>query len=321
MSKRFSSALELMHAFVHKTHDVGYSTNTHFVDGVLYSYETPIAAIVNELLILTTQNYSATTIKHKSKLRDAAHNVRSIIEAPFVPNQTNDVDIVQALHKKNIDFMERDLAEKLQIFVETTRSRTMKARNLIAAFNLIDNYSNTFNVDWNNHQIIYQTVKLAEDEVAQYQATSFGGKPEKKLNPNKNRVDYESAVAESVRKWRMCETNVKPLGASKAPPILRVNAARIETSHSASMPSCDAAKAWPEIKKAFLNIQSDVAKDSWFRDRVSSFRRTELPHLRFGLFRSASVTQYDVTIGCHKIPWEEIVSVAKQLNLDVSGLE
>ena len=312
MSKRFSSALELMHAYVHKTHDVGHSTNTHFVDCVLYSYETPIAAIVNDLIILTTKNYSATTIRHKSKLRDAARNVRSIVEAPFVPHQTNDVDILQTVHKRNIEVMERDLAEKLQIFVETTRSRITKARELIAAFTLIDNYSNTFNVDWNNHQIIYQTVTLAKDEVSQYQVTSFGGEPEKKLNPDKNRVDYELAVAESVRKWRMCETNVKPLGASKAPPILRVNAARIETSHSASMPRCDAAKAWPEIKNA---------RHALLDKKFDLLKKIELPHLRFGLFKSASVTRLDVTIGCHKIPWEEIVSVAKQLNLDVSGLE
>ena len=312
MSKRFSSALELMHAYVHKTHYNGHSTNTRFVDDVLYSYETPIAAIVNELLILTTENYSATTIKHKSKLRDAARNVRSIIEAPFVPHQTNDVDIVQKIHKKNIDCMERDLSEKLQIFVETTRSRITKARDLIAAFTLIDNYSNTFNVDWNNHQIIYQTVSLAQAEVAQHQVTRFGGKPEKKLNPNKNRADYESAVAESVRKWRMCETNVMPLGASKAPPILRVNAARIETSHSASMPRCDAAKAWPEIKNAWHALLDK---------KFGRLEKIELPHLRFGVFQAASVTRFYVTIGCHKIPWGEIVSVAKQLNLDVSGLE
>ena len=313
MSKRFSSTLELMHAFVHKTNDEGHSTNTHFVDDVLYSCETPIAAIVNDLIILTTENYSATTIKHKWKLREVARTTRSIVDAPFVPLQTNDVDIVQAIHKSNIDYMEEDLAEKLQLFVETTRSRTMKARNLIAAFTLIDNYSNTFNVDWNNHQIIYQTVKLAEDEVAQYQVTSFGEKPEKKLNANKNRADYASAVAESVRKWRMCETNVKPLGASKAPPILRVNAVRIETSnYSTSILCCDAAKAWPEIKATWHALLDK---------KFGLLFRKKLKHLRVGSFKSVSVTRLDVTIGCQKIPWEEIVSVAKQLKLDVSGLE
>ena len=71
MSKRYSSDLQLCHAFAHRLTEAGHCTgNTSFSNDVFYSYSTPIAArvetpvysaIVNRrlpVILLTTETFS-----------------------------------------------------------------------------------------------------------------------------------------------------------------------------------------------------------------------------------------------------------------------
>ena len=337
MSKRYSSDLQLCHAFAHRLTEAGHCAgNTSFSNDVFYSYSTPIAARVEtpvsslildrkiSVILLSTDTFSNTTAKHKSKLVSAVNNVYEIIPARYIPTDLRNEKAVSDIHKLNVDFFIDLLHKALATFVDTTRSRVEKARELVRAFDAVDIYTRVFHLSWDNAQPIYQVLEQARAEIEAHNEKRGVVKARRSDNAfdSEGRKQYKAMVAKSLKKWRSGETDKLPLNKLLEPIALRVTQERIETSRAASMPRRDVARIWPNLKAMWqscaeehtLNEKVDPTK-LLLKSAVSN------PEMRFGQFVGVHVSKDFIRIGCHTIPWSEVVDVAKQLGLDVAGVD
>ena len=337
MSKRYSSDLQLCHAFAHRLSEAGHCAgNTSFSNDVLYSYSTPIAARVEtpvssvilgrkiSVILLSTDTFSNTTTKHKSKLVSAVNNVYEVIPARYIPTDLRNKKAVSDIHKLNVDFFTDLLHKALNAFADTTRSRVEKARELVRAFENVDSYTRVFHLGWDNAQPIYQVLEQARSEIEAHNEKRAVLKARLSDNAfdSEGRKQYKAMVANSLRKWRSGDTDKLPLNKLLAPIALRVTQDRIETSRGASMPRREVAKIWPNLKAMWQSCTEEPTLD----EKVSSTKllqriATSNPTMRFGQFTGVQVTKDFISIGCHTIPWSEVVDVAKQLGLDVTGVD
>lgn len=339
MSKRYSSDLQLCHAFAHRLTEAGHCAgNTSFSNDVFYSYSTPIAARVEtpvsslildrkiSVILLSTDTFSNTTTKHKSKLVSAINNVYEVIPARYIPTDLRNAKAVSDIHKLNVDFFTDMLHKAFDAFVDTTRSRVEKARELVRAFDAVDIYTRVFHLSWDNAQPIYQVLEQARAEIEAHNEKRAVRKAHLSDNAfdSEGRKQYKAMIAKSLRKWRSGETDRLPLNKLLEPIALRVTQDRIETSRGASMPRRDVARIWPALKAMWqscaeehtLNEKVDPTK-LLLKSAVSN------PEMRFGQFVGVHVSFKlgQIQIGCHTIPWSEVVDVAKQLGLDVTGVD
>ncbi len=329
MSKRYSSDLQLCHAFAHRLTEAGHCAgNTSFSNDVFYSYSTPIAARVEtpviSVILLSTDTFSNTTTKHKSKLVSAINNVYEVVPARYIPTDLRNEKAVSYIHKLNVDFFTDILHKALDAFVGTTRSRVEKARELVRAFEAVDSYTRVFHFSWDNAQPIYQVLEQARAEIEAHNEKRAVQKAHRSDNAfdSEGRKRYKAMIAKSLRKWRSGETDKLPLNKLLEPIALRVTQDRIETSRGASMPRRDVARIWPNLKAMWqsfteeptLNEKVDPTK-LLLKSAVSN------PEMRFGQFVGVHVSKDFIRIGCHTIPWSEVVDVAKQLGLDVTGVD
>lgn len=309
MSKSYRSSLQLCHAYVHKLTEAGRCDNTSYANNVFFSYSTPIAARIDDVILLTIESFSNTTAKHKHKLRSAASRVCAVISAAYIPTDLGNPKAISEIHKLNMDYFSNQLFAAMDTFLKTKRSRLGKARDLIKALGEIETYSNLFHLDWDNSPLIYQTVDIACFEVKAHSEQDGLGL-DSGLKGEELAKAYREKVDESFRKWRSCATNKLPVNRLAEPIALRVTKDQIETSRAASMPKSNVAKLWPDLKAMW---QSCFGAD----ETVMAAN----PTLQFGQFRGVHVTKEFIRIGCHDIPWSEVVCVAKQLGLDVTGVE
>ena len=325
MSKRYSSDLQLCHAFAHRLTEAGHCAgNTSFSNDVFYSYSTPIAARVetpvsSDVILLSTDTFSNTTAKHKSKLVSAVNNVYEIIPARYIPTDLRNEKAVSDIHKLNVDFFIDLLHKALATFVDTTRSRVEKARELVRAFDAVDIYTRVFHLSWDNAQPIYQVLEQARSEIEAHNEKRAVRKTQRSVNAfdSEGRKTYKAMIADSLRKWRAGETDKLPLNKLLEPIALRVTQDRIETSRGASMPRRDVARIWPALKAMWQSCTEEPTPN----EKVSPTNLLSNPEMRFGQFVGVHVSKDFIRIGCHTIPWSEVVDVAKQLGLDVTGVD
>ena len=326
MSKRYSSALQLCHAFVHNLTEAGRCDNTSFSNDVFYSYSTPIAARVEtpvrssvldknvSVLLLTTETFSMTTAQHKSKLCSASANVYELVPARYIPTDLRNEKAVSDIHKLNVEFFTDQLHKALNAFINTTRSRIEKARELIRTFAELNVYTSRFQIEWDNSEPITQALTQARAEIEAHKEKSAVRKIQR-INDafdNEGRKRYRAMVEASLRKWRSGETDKLPMNKLIAPIALRVTKDRIETSRAASMPRRDVARIWPLLKAMRQSCVGEVGGEPIMAHN---------PTMRFGQFTGVHVAKDFIRIGCHTIPWPEVVDVAKQLGLDVTGAD
>ena len=332
MSKRYSSDLQMCHAFAHRLTEAGHCAgNTSFSNDVFYSYSTPIAARVEtpvsslildrkiSVILLSTDTFSNTTTKHKSKLVSAINNVYEIIPARYIPTDLRNEKAVSDIHKLNVDFFTDLLHKALAVFVDTTRSRVEKARELVRAFEAVDVYTRVFHLGWDNAQPIYKVLEQDRSEIEANNEKRAVRKTQRSVNAfdSEGRKTYKAMIADSLRKWRAGETDKLPLNKLLEPIALRVTQDRIETSRGASMPRRDVARIWPALKSMWQSCTEESAPN----EKVHPTKLLSNPEMRFGQFVGVHVSKDFIRIGCHTIPWSEVVDVAKQLGLDVTGVD
>lgn len=332
MSKRYSSDLQLCHAFAHRLTEAGHCAgNTSFSNDVFYSYSTPIAARVEtpawslildrkiSVILLSTDTFSNTTAKHKSKLVSAVNNVYAVIPARYIPTDLRNEKAVSDIHKLNVDFFTDLLHKALATFVDTTRSRVEKARELVRAFDAVDSYTRVFHLGWDNAQPIYQVLEQARAEIEAHNEKRAVQKAHRSNNAfdSEGLKQYKAMVTESLRKWRSGKTNKLPLNKLLEPIALRVTQDRIETSRGASMPRRDVARIWPNLKA----MRQSCTEEPTLDEKLHPTKLLSNPDMRFGQFVGVHVSKDFIRIGCHTIPWSEVVDVAKQLGLDVTGID
>ena len=327
MSKRYSSALQLCHAFVHNLTEAGRCDNTSFSNDVFYSYKTPIAARVEtpvrssvldknvSVILLATETFSQTTASHKSKLCSASANVYELVPARYIPTDLRNEKAVSDIHKLNVEFFTDQLHKALNAFINTTHSRIEKARELIRTFAELNVYTSRFQIEWDNSEPIAQALTQARAEIEAHKEKSAARKLQRNYDAfnDVGKKQYQARVEASLRKWRSGQTDKLPMSYMLIPIALRVKQYRIETSRAASMPRRDAARIWPLLKAMRQSCVGEVGGG----EPIMAHN----PTMRFGQFTGVHVAKDFIRIGCHTIPWPEVVDVAKQLGLDVTGVD
>jgi hypothetical protein len=112
-----------------------------------------------------------------------------------------------------------------------------------------------------------------------------------------------------VAEWRAGIRAEIP-GSGALPILLRLTheGARIQTSRGAEINTAVAKRAWPKIKADIINLSKGISP---LVDNVD-----------FGNFKGATFRNATggatMTVGCHDIPVDEVISIAKELKLDGS---
>ena len=105
--------------------------------------------------------------------------------------------------------------------------------------------------------------------------------------------------AENLEKWR----NGEDVRAYFEATALRLKGDVIQTSRGAEIPKEHAIKLWPLLSKLHAAIRGDD---------VINLRENGR---KLGVYTVDSLSRHILQVGCHAIPYSEVLAVAKQLEL------
>lgn len=129
--KNYQSNQKLVHAFATFKSYEGRANNMYFGGSTIYSYgyHFPIATRTDQATFFNISNYSNTTAKHKSLVRNALLNDK-FIECMFVPTISQiERNFLDDTHKNNFNYWEVRIANLLKE-IENPRVRNKKSRLL-----------------------------------------------------------------------------------------------------------------------------------------------------------------------------------------------
>lgn len=251
----------------------------------LYSYNTCIAEIVGDSVIFNNHSYSNSTSKHQGLARSAIHGKTAIyLDIPRYDLRSlrftqGDFDelIVKPNHAKIGDLL-----------VKAERARKNGDFYNADAFNIAENirlYAQLLGLN-------YQPLDLSE-----YQKFALDADKARKAQEKIRKAERIKEQAENLEKWRAGE-DVRSYFEVTA---LRIKNDEIETSRGAKIPLEHAIRAYPLLKRLHNGESHDLGNHS----------------IKLGHYSVNRVEKNDLIVGCHRIPFSEIYSIANKLNLGV----
>jgi hypothetical protein len=295
MKKVISSHSEVAHVWASRTQDEGKANRMFFRGDTIYSYGThfPIAKFHTTpdgktVVLFTYDKYSISTSKHISHVHQAINHLERVY--CYTPD---------ASATRNLD--EEKLA--IEILLESISKTNHKKRignlssEIICIIERAKKYADAMgepHADW--MQIPDDMRATAEqrriERAAEEEARALAREAE-----NKRRL---AEAAERLEKW-VVDNEIYASGFYSLPVKLRVKDDEIQTSHGANIPVDHAVRIWPLLRKAHMSGNPVIADES---------RTLHLGHYRFNSFKEDILT-----VGCHQIPYGEIVRMAEQLGL------
>lgn len=286
MKTKYSSNRELAHIWANNNDSTIYKTANSMSCQFdrLYSYNTCIAEIVGDAVIFNNHSYSNTTAKHQGLARQSIHSKNIIsLDIPRLNLRTlqfGQIDFNEVIVEPN----HKQIAELL---VKAERARLNGDFYKAQAFTISENvkaYAQLLNLK-------YEPLDLGE-----YQALALQADKARKAQEKIRKAERIKEQAESLEKWRKGE-DVRAYFEKTA---LRIRGDEIETSRGARIPLEHAIRAYPILKRLHERDSSlDISAHS----------------IKLGHYIVNRVENNDLIVGCHKIPFSEIYSIANQLNL------
>lgn len=287
---------ELAHEwFYNNDRDKCKSLNSMFYEGMaIFSYgkHFPIAQKYNidgELVVLFTTRfrYSVTTARHISLVRDAIPGYVRVIEVsnprPFEVNNKYD----KKQHKENYR-IKRDRLEWLK------RELSHKRVGYRPYFDLVDQIKDEIeqlNLYTKLFKLGYRQIpefEVDEDALREARRKALATKRKKEKRELAN-------LQKDLKSWRGGGSLTWKLQSYRGI-FLRVYDDMVETSHGAEIDIKSAKKFWKAIE-AGVSPEKLVGK-------------------RMGIYSIASVVlNRELVVGCHRIPWSEILYVRDELGL------
>jgi len=284
MKTRFQSNAALAHEWANNDAENVYksasSLSCHF--DILYSYNTAIAQIVSDMVIINCYSYSNSTSKHQSLARDASRHYESIeLEFP-------------KYNLKSLSFGQRDFDEFVKshnekkasdLLVKASRAKKwadLYIREAMAIYYNLDKYAKHLGLN-------YQRRDLTE-----LQEAAIKGELQRKELEKKEKEARIIKQAENLIKWR----NGESVNTYFEVTALRVKDDTIETTKGARIPLADAIKKWPILKLIH-------------EKGMQQFNHV----IKLGNYTLNRIEGNNLIVGCHTIPFNEVESIAHQLNL------
>lgn len=288
MKTKFSSNAELAHVWAHQiesdTLKRANSMSCQF--NILFSYNTAIAQIHNDVPIINRYSYSNSTSKHQSHAYRALDYSKEIIALEFPKYGLTSLLSSQDSFDAFIKPYNEQLANNA--LVKSSRSRKYKDMLLeeaIGIFNNLKKYSELLNLEYS---IPFDLAKLtAELLIAE------------KERIEKEKILLQQAIEkeqDDLELWKKGQ-DIRRFFNSTA---LRIKNDIIETSKGANIPLEHAVKFWSLIKK-------------WHDNNITYEKNSHSIHL--GYYTVDSFKNDILKVGCHEIPYSEIDRISQELKL------
>ena len=288
MKTKYSNNSELAHIWANQVEtDILKSANSMSCQfNVMFSYNTAIAQIYNDVPIINRYSYSNSTSKHQSHVYRALDYSKEIISLEFPKYNLSSLVFGQGDFDEIIKPHNENIANNA--LVKSSRSRKYKDMLLKEAIDIFENlkkYSELMNIEYS---IPFDLAKLTADL----------------LIAEKERKEKEKTLlAQAIEKeqndlelWKKGQ-DIRRFFNSTA---LRIKENIIETSRGANIPVEHAIKFWALIK-------------TWHDNNMTYSRCTHSIHL--GHYAVDSFKNDILKVGCHEIPYSEIERISHQLKL------
>lgn len=295
------------HTWAQQTKSNGKGSHFFFEGPTIYSYghHFPIARFVSntpKVVLLTTRTYSNSTAGHTATVRQAIRHDTTVFHVRNVEARN------KADHLANFLHMRDGIKDQLDALAKC-RTASTKARTVEAIINRV-NHANAYSKHFRLGRKIALPPGQSVEELA-----ALGSKWNKQDHAaeNKRRKAQEKRETELLAGWLL--GNDKGTGHVKGLPdiYLRVKSSPlglpiIQTSLGAEFPVDHAKRAYPALKRVVEN--NVVVHNELFTGDVT---------FRLGEFKIDYIEK-DGTIvaGCHRIRWEEVQRIARQLGLEGS---
>lgn len=249
----------------------------------LYSYSKLIAKhFDNGVTVISDYSYSTTTSKHQSIAKYACSHLETYLYSDWINPQDSWEQIKPKIAEQYL--------ERINDALKTlSRARSGIECKLEYTFELIKKFKELdISFPFNPYTAIYKEEINSIEDLSSYIETTFKRdlaeitKQEKEKEKAKQLKERNKAL-ENLEKWRKGEFTGLVFS---LPPALKVVADTILTSHGASLPL-------------------DVAKEA-YKKLLSG---EDITGLRLNNYTIDEVTESTITIGCHKIPREEIKNI------------
>lgn len=326
MKTVFTSS-ELPHIWAHQSAPYGKSPSNGSFQGRIYrSYATDIAVIVEtgKTVILNVTSYSNTTAKQQNRIWQAVDHYANVLRLGDLGRSEVLRGEPKELARKVIEW---NLSEAVKCAAQAKRARTYgenyltSARNHVAMANKANEVFKLKRKPLDVNELDTLAVKLAEQQKRET-AKERKAQAEREAQQAQARAERLERVKLAFAEWRAGRQQYShefysfaielfPIGLfpvvdgfqPNAALRLSVDGTRVETSQGAQVRSSWARFLWSYCADARAKGEA-VASDI-----VERF-----PALDHYAVRSID-SRGNLTVGCHRIAFDEVASIARQLNL------
>lgn len=291
--KRYRNQYDCAHAWAHGNSGNGRASSLYFDGPIIYSYGShfPIAMIDGIRVYFTKKSYSSTTAKHKSIVLSAASHLDFIfvqhLPGGNVPPKSDTYFI-----QRNIDHWETEIQRLMEDFRLYPR-RTSLLLEIKSTYRTLSKFIGVMGATPSA-----LVGELAEKMEAEIFPALKAVSDRRILRRSKTPATREEAYAKALDRWRRNkrkQLNI-PHPSDRNLTFLRLNLASeaIDTSKNVRVAITDA-------KNLYRYIRDFLVKES------------VLPEFEIKGFQVAAIDQDYLTIGCHKIPMEEVDAIAERM--------
>lgn len=291
MKTVFSNS-EIPHLWAHQTQsEARNSGNTLFFEGSTiysYGYHFPIARIIGDVVLMTTQNYSVTTSAHVTEVRRACSHLK-VFNVANVANVRAHYSSYRKIDRiKNFNDY-KDRVKALDFKIVRARSNkewlTLERERLVIEANEYRSFakikSKTRAIDL---KIDVGKIKALQKKEA--------------LKKKKEQVAKLKKSMGEILEWKRGVSNWCPR-IDKV--FLRVCGGKVETSQGVNFPTSHAALCWRIVKRCV------DTKENWKANGHT---------IKLGHYNVESISKIGTLVaGCHRVEFDEIEYIAKKLEL------
>ena len=285
---------EVFHLWAHQTQDEclrGTSKRNYWFSGkTLYSYETPIARLMSNGKVLhNTTHYSNTTSGHQSSARVATNYMPAVYGLSAGDNHHC---TEESVHCKNREAFDKAFSRAVKELLIHPKRKITLGREIHSVIEMREAYRAAFDLDWPALDQTAVEVQVAEAaELARAREVW-----NKKIRGEEIAARMRSQE-ENLERWRAgenpgCRFEVTALRLAR-------DKTRIETTHGAQVPVGVAPSLWKLANRC--------------RATGATYHVDQLKH-KVGFYELRRIeADGTLIIGCHTIPYEELVPIAEQL--------
>lgn len=292
MKHVFTNA-ELPHVFAHKRQAEGRASSMFFEGDLFFSYGRHYCVarhLPDGYVAINLMQSSPTTERHKAGIRYATNHLKRIYV--FQPEGPP----AQSVTRRHVEHLLQEAAK--------AKPDGKRPYWLGRAKTVTDDY-NTFCDLVDRPQYKIEPVEASDETLAQIKASIAHVRKQELARQKLREQQIAESKAKQIADWRLGLINRAPYGAAT---MLRLgyfeggkfggSHQTVETSRGARIPVDDAKRLWPVILRVMGGERDyEVGMD------LGGYKLTKI--CRSG----------DIVVGCHSIPFSEIVEVARLLGL------